>query len=160
MCLLQFKAKVSLLTGCIPAYRSAHSLADIAPPVRPTDLSAICSLAADGEILGLPSRTRPKEADLDGCEWQEWLRYCIKVPLTKKYPSSSLLLSTQQGWSRKSHPYHGLRHRKLTQLNSKLFVCLCHRNNMQLCLTSWYHLMLVHDSTLLILQSTVATLSA
>ena len=78
----QFKAKVSSLTGCIPAYHSAHRPSEEAAlPVRPSDLSVTCSLSADGEVLGLPSRTRPKEADLDGCEWQEWLQYYIKVHL-------------------------------------------------------------------------------
>lgn len=77
---LQFKAKVSLLTGCIPAYRHAHTTSEqTALSVRPSDLSVVCSLSADGEILGLPSRTRPKEADIDGCEWHEWLQYYIKV---------------------------------------------------------------------------------
>ena len=78
--MLQFKAKISLLTGCIPAYRGAHSDAeDSGVSVRPADLSVTCSLCADGEVLGLPSQTRPREADLDGCEWQEWLQYYIKV---------------------------------------------------------------------------------
>ena len=71
---------MSLLTGCIPAYRSVHSFPEEeALSVRPSDLSVICSLSADGEVLGLPSSTRPKEADPDGCEWQEWLQYYIKV---------------------------------------------------------------------------------
>ena len=78
--LLQFKAKVSFLTGCIPAYRRAHSaLEDALLSVRPTDITVICSLSADGEVLGLPSKTRPREADLAGCEWQEWLQYYNKV---------------------------------------------------------------------------------
>ena len=74
---MQFKAKVSLLTGCIPFYRGASE--DGALTVRPSDLSVACCLSADGEVLGLPSRTRPREADLNGCEWQEWLHYYVKV---------------------------------------------------------------------------------
>ena len=76
----QVKAKVALLAGSIPAYTSAHSSSEEAKlPARPSDLSVTCSLVADGEVLGLPSQTRPREADLDGCEWQEWLHYCLKV---------------------------------------------------------------------------------
>ena len=78
--LVQFKAKISLLTGCIPVYRGARSNSEDARlSVRPVDLSVACSLCADGEVLGLPSKTRPREADLDGCDWQEWLYYYVKV---------------------------------------------------------------------------------
>ena len=78
--LVQIKARVSLLTGCIPAYRHTVSdTQDIDSPVRPSDLSVSCCFFADGESLSLPSRTRPKQADLEGCEWQEWLQFYVKA---------------------------------------------------------------------------------
>lgn len=76
----QIKVRVSLLTGCIQTYRTSCSASeDNDRSVRPSDLSVSCCLFADGEALSLPSRTRPKQANLEGCEWQEWLQYYIKV---------------------------------------------------------------------------------
>lgn len=94
---LPFKARISLLTGCIPVYRGAHSnTEDSGVSVRPADLSVTCSLCADGEVLGLPSQTRPREADLDGCEWQEWLQYYIKY---RDLPHTTVLAVTVWGVS-------------------------------------------------------------
>lgn len=106
--LLQFKAKVSLLTGCIPGYRVACSSSEEARlSFRSADLSAACSLCVDGEVLGLPSRTRPREADLDGCEWQEWLHYYVKVLYTCS-PVGAISGLTVMQKSTASQPAQGL----------------------------------------------------
>ena len=81
--ILQIKAKLSLLTGRIPAYRQVFGDSEENYKcIRPSDLSASCCFFADGEALSLPSRTRPRQADLEGCEWQEWLHYYIKVSVS------------------------------------------------------------------------------
>jgi hypothetical protein len=69
---------VCSLYGCLPGVRRKHDLQEAA---QPTAAFAVAQLVAGGEVLGLEAKTTYAETMLEGCNWSEWLTFCVKVGL-------------------------------------------------------------------------------
>ncbi len=73
----QVKVKLQGLQGCLNANPTSGGMRE-----RPLAVYAEASLAAQGEVLGLPCRTRWAEAGVPGdaaCIWDAWLVFPVKV---------------------------------------------------------------------------------
>jgi hypothetical protein len=72
----QVKVRICSLYGCLPGVRRKHDLQEAA---QPTAAFAVAQLVAGGEVLGLEAKTTYAETMLEGCNWGEWLTFCVKV---------------------------------------------------------------------------------
>jgi hypothetical protein len=73
---VQVKVRICSLYGCLPGVRRQHDLQEAA---QPTAAFAVAQLVAGGEVLGLEAKTTYAETMLEGCNWSEWLTFCVKV---------------------------------------------------------------------------------
>ncbi|KAF6260720.1 phosphatidylinositol 3-kinase [Scenedesmus sp. NREL 46B-D3] len=69
------RVRVCSLYGCLPGVRRTHDLREAA---QPTAAFAVAQLVAGGEVLGLEAKTTYAETMLEGCNWSEWLTFCVK----------------------------------------------------------------------------------
>jgi hypothetical protein len=65
--------KVASLVGQLPG------LEDHDRPSQCTAVFVEARITADGELLGLETKTTFTEASASSCAWDEWLTLCLKV---------------------------------------------------------------------------------
>jgi hypothetical protein len=93
--LYQVKAKVVNLQGQLPIHRPQR-LEDLTQ-LQPAALYVEAKLHTPEEMIGLETKTTYAESLQDGCLWNEWLTFCVKVRppsvylLSPFHPSPSLL---------------------------------------------------------------------
>jgi hypothetical protein len=74
---LPVKVKVASCSGALP-YVARRAEQQPGPP-QPTAAFVVAQLVAGGEVLGLETKTTYADTGCEGCLWDEWLTFCIKV---------------------------------------------------------------------------------